>query len=76
MSIETTIGLIGTLLILFAFFMNQKHRWNDTDLRYDVLNFLGARLLIWYSVLISAWPFAVLNCAWALISLKDILKRK
>ena len=43
-------------------------------LSYDIWNFLGAGLLVAYSLALRAHPFAVLNGVWALFSLKDIFK--
>lgn len=75
----TTIGIIGATLILLSFLLEQTNVWKNSDLVYDFVNFIGATILIVYGVLIVAYPFVVLNCVWALFSLKDVildLKRK
>lgn len=66
------IGYTGMVLILFAFIMNQIHRWRDDSLKYDVVNAVGATVLIAYSFLIQSIPFLVLNGIWALVSLRDV----
>ena len=72
----TVIGVIGAAIILFGFFMNQTHRWRDTDRVYDVTNFIGGVLMTAYAFLIGSMPFAVLNVVWAFISLRDLLSKK
>ena len=73
------IGVSGAALILIAFIMEQTHRWKDTDLIYDAVNFIGAVLLIIYAMMLASYPFIILNAVWAAVSLRDIfsdLKRK
>jgi len=66
------IGLTGMILILFAFLMNQLHKWRDTFFIYDITNAIGSILLIIYSFLINSWPFIILNGVWFIISMRDI----
>lgn len=75
----TTLGIIGAVLVLFAFVMNELNRWKSTWLRYDFVNFVGSAFLVWYGLLIHGYPFVVLNAIWALVSLRDVfldLKKK
>jgi hypothetical protein len=74
LDLNLAIGIIGMLLILFAFFMNQKHKWSVDTYYFDLFNFLGAYLLGIYAVLIGSVPFLILQVVWALISLKDVIK--
>jgi O-antigen ligase len=67
------VGIIGALLILLAFILNQIHIWKDRDLIYDLTNFLGAVLLAIYGVIINGWPFVILNSVWAIVSLRDVV---
>ncbi|KKP40536.1 MAG: hypothetical protein UR28_C0001G0046 [Candidatus Peregrinibacteria bacterium GW2011_GWF2_33_10] len=72
---ETAIlGFIGALMILIAFVMNQKHKWEEDYLVYDLSNVAGSSLLVWYAYLIDAYPFMLLNGAWAIVSLVDVVK--
>lgn len=66
------IGTSGAALILIAFVMGQIHRWKDTDLIYDAVNFIGSALLVAYAVLLVSYPFMILNIIWAAVSLRDI----
>lgn len=72
MDLTLIIGTTGAALILIAFIMGQFHKWKDTDLIYDAVNFIGAILLIIYAVLIVSYPFMILNAVWAAVSLRDI----
>ncbi len=65
------IGSTGAALILLAFVLGQLHKWKDTYFVYDFVNLVGSGLLIWYAILLSSWPFLVLNGVWALVSLRD-----
>jgi len=65
------VGVLGMILILLAFLMNQTHRWSEDFLMYDFSNFLGSLLLVTYACLIGSWPFLILNLVWMLYSLKD-----
>ncbi len=71
---QTGIGIVGAGLILIAFVLEQSHRWRDDELRYDVVNFIGGALLVLYALLVRAYPFAVLNGVWALVSLRDTVR--
>ncbi len=71
---NTLIGILGAGLILIAFVLEQSHRWRDDELRYDVVNFIGGVLLVLYALLVSAYPFAVLNGVWAFVSLRDTVR--
>jgi hypothetical protein len=65
-------GISGMVLILFAFIMNQTSRWRDDRLAYDLFNAGGSGLLIAYALMISSWPFLVLNTVWFAVSIRDL----
>jgi len=66
------IGITGGTIVLLAFFMNQIGKWQNQDLRYDLVNALGSGLLMAYAALIQSWPFLILNLVWFAVSLKDV----
>ena len=74
MDYPLALGIAGASLTLFAFFMEQAHRWKDESVVYDGCNFFGAALLVIYSYLLGSYPFLVLNGVWALISLRDLVR--
>lgn len=61
------------MITLTAFLLNQIGKVDKDDFSYDLLNAMGAGLLILYAFLIKSWPFFVLNLIWALISAKDVI---
>lgn len=70
------IGIIGAGLLLVSFMLNQLHKLSRDSTVYDLINFLGALLLVIYALDIGSYPFAILNGVWTLVSLRDILKPK
>jgi len=70
--INLIIGLVGAFFILFAFIMNQIHKWKSTLLVYDLFNLIGSLLLIVYSYLISSYPFMIINLMWLIVSVRDV----
>lgn len=73
MNLETAIGTIGSLTILLAFVLNQTHKLKDTDFKYDLLNFAGSILLLYYAAAIESYPFIIINTVWGIVSLKDLI---
>ena len=74
MAYELYIGFTGMALILLAFFMNQIGRWDNNDLIYDGSNAVGSGLMIVYFLLISSYPFLILNAVWFIVSIRDVFK--
>jgi uncharacterized membrane protein YdcZ (DUF606 family) len=68
----TFIGTLGALIVLIAFIMNQIRKWKDDYLIYDISNFIGSLLLVIYALILSSYPFLVLNSVWSAISLRDV----
>ncbi|MGH8184764.1 MAG: CBU_0592 family membrane protein [Rhodanobacteraceae bacterium] len=68
----TIVGLIGTLLILLAFFLLQTRRLHGNGVVYQLLNAIGAAAII--VSLFYAFNLAsmLLEIAWLLISLYGI----
>jgi hypothetical protein len=76
MDYVTLIGLVGAGSILVAFMMNQFGRWSKDSFSYDLVNAVGAAILIIYAYLITSYPFMVLNTVWFLVAFKDVVSRK
>ena len=74
MNAITSIGAVGAGIILILFLLNQTNRLKNDTVLYDGGNFFGAALLVAYSLLLDAYPFAVLNAVWALFSLRDVFR--
>ena len=72
MDFYTIIGVIGALIILAAFFLNETHRVSEDSLDYDLMNLVGAFLLLIYAFSLRSWPFLILNSIWLLVALRDV----
>jgi len=70
------IGIIGAVIILACFLLNQFHKLNRDSFIYDFGNFVGSAILIYYAYLIWSVPFMILNGVWAAISFKDVIMPK
>ena len=70
----TLIGVAGAGLMLIAFVGNQLGTMSAESLLYDVLNFIGGVLLVWYAVLLHSVPFMILEGIWALVAFRDVIK--
>ncbi|MBN1156831.1 hypothetical protein JXA85_04385 [Candidatus Woesearchaeota archaeon] len=68
-----TIGFAGMFMILFAFLMNQFHKWKVDSLSYNIFNALGGMLLTAYSLTMKSYPFVVLNVIWTIVAIMDIV---
>ncbi len=70
------VGLVGMAQMLLAYFLQQYGKITGRDGLYLWLNLVGAVAVM--VSLLRFWnlPSFVLECAWALISLYGILKRK
>ncbi len=70
------IGIAGATIILFSFVLLQLKIWKVNFFWYDLFNFLGGLLLIFYAYLNHTPPFLILNIIWTTLSLHDVLSKK
>ncbi len=63
------IGFIGVTILLATFFLNLIGKIKKDSLVYLFLNFIGAGLACFASVLLHYLPFIILEAAWTLVSL-------
>jgi Na+-translocating ferredoxin:NAD+ oxidoreductase RnfD subunit len=70
----TLIGIVGTALIIVAYFATQQGWLTAEDWQYPLANLLGA-ILILFS-LITAWnlPVAIIESFWAVISAYGLVR--
>lgn len=73
MDSTSLIGVIGAVIILTAFLLNQTNKLKNDAILYDLLNFCGSVLLTVYAILLNSIPFVILNIIWGGVSLRDIL---
>lgn len=70
------IGFIGVFLILLAYIQNVLGKLKNSDLRFILLNLVGASLACLASVLMKYLPFIILEGLWAMVSLVALLNYK
>jgi len=74
MTVIDLIGFTGVLLILIAYFLNLKNKLKPNDLRYILMNLIGATLACLASVLMKYFPFILLEGIWTIVSLIAFIK--
>lgn len=62
------IGFIGVTILLIAFFLNLRNLLDKESITYLLLNFIGAGLACFASVLLNYLPFIILEGSWTLVS--------
>jgi hypothetical protein len=67
-------GNVGVLMVLAAYFLVSSGRIKSSAPLYQVLNLVGAAILVVYSVVLLAWASVVLNGIWMLIALVWLVK--
>lgn len=69
------ISLIGAMLILAAFALQQMGRWKSDDLLYLWANLLGSATLTVIAWMELQWGFLLMEGVWALVSAWSLFKR-
>lgn len=72
--ISDVLGLIGVAFMLFAFFMINTHKMTVKQLSYQLLNFMGAGLVLFSLYFNWNMSAVVIEIVWMLISLVGIYK--
>lgn len=68
------IGFVGVAILLIAFFLNLRNYIKKESITYLILNFVGAGLACYASVLLAFWPFIILEGCWSLVSVYGLIK--
>ena len=68
------IGAAGVTILLLAYFLHLVNKISQHSLVYIILNFLGAGIACFASVLLYYWPFIILEGAWTLVSLMALVR--
>ena len=74
MTITDWTGTIGVTMLLVAFFLNLNNTIRKESYLYLLLNVAGAGIACLASVMLSYWPFIILEGCWTLVSLVSLLK--
>lgn len=68
------VSLVGAILVLIAYLAINK-KWMRPDHRlYNLLNLVGAILLLWVAVVDQRIGFVVLEATWALIAIPPLFR--
>lgn len=70
--IEST-GWLGAIVLLTAYLLNSIGAIQGMSLTYQVLNFGGSLLVVFYTYIKKAYPNTVLNIIWMIIAGFSIL---
>jgi hypothetical protein len=68
------IGVVGVTILLLAFFLNLTNKIKKDSLLYLIMNFIGASIACFASILMNYLPFIILEGCWALVSAYGIFK--
>ena len=69
------ISLIGAMLILAAFALQQMGRWKSDDALYLWANLIGSATLTVIAWIELQWGFLLMESVWALVSAWSLCKR-
>jgi len=73
MTIADITGSTGVAMILIAFFLNLTNIISNKNLWYILMNFIGAGLACYASILLKYVPFIILEATWTLVSLGGLI---
>lgn len=76
MEYSLLIGSAGSSLLLLAFFLTVFGKLKIESETYSLMNFTGAALSCYASLLIDYMPFAILEGTWAAVALAGFLRTK
>lgn len=71
---DQLIQLSGALLVLLGFLLTQTGRLDGSSRAYLTINLVGSALLALVASLGQQWGFLLLNGAWSIISLANLVR--
>lgn len=74
MNIVDLLGFVGVSLILIAYFLNLNNKIDPDDIRYILMNLIGAILACLASMLMKYYPFVLLEGTWTVVSFIALIK--
>ncbi len=73
--INLIIGIVGMILIVVGFVLDEFwDKFNQDTVRYNLINLVGAGLLIYYAFSLKSWPFGILNGVWVVAAGVKLIK--
>ena len=70
---DVIIGSLGLIFILVAFLLDEIHDISNTYY-YNIINLVGAVMLLYYSFSLKSTPFIILQSVWGLVALVKIIE--
>ncbi|MEQ9397602.1 MAG: hypothetical protein RJQ04_00395 [Longimicrobiales bacterium] len=67
-------SIVGAVLILLAYGLNQRRVMGPDDRRYNVMNLVGAALLTWEAVVNGQAGFILVEGTWVVMSAIPLLR--
>ncbi len=72
----TTLGWIGSLLVIGAYGLNSYQKITSNSVAFQLMNLTGGILLIANSIYKEAYPFTFINTVWVFIAIASLLRNK
>lgn len=66
------VGALGACLILFGFYRTSIGRWKNKSFWYELDNFVGAILLVFYQIHTHSYISVVVNVIWAIVAFRGL----
>lgn len=66
------VGALGACLVLFGFYRISIGRWKNKSFWYELDNFVGALLLVYYQIHTQAYISVVVNIIWATVAFRGL----
>ena len=71
-----TVSLAGAFMILAAYLALQQRWMVPADRAYNLLNLVGASLLLWVAVTDRSLGFIILELVWAVVAIPPLLRSR
>ena len=71
---SNTVGIIGVILLLIAYYLLNANKMSAIDMSYQVLNFLGAIFILFSLFFHWNTASALIEMAWIVISLMGMYR--
>lgn len=68
------VGLLGPLFLLGAYALLSSGRLQATAPAYQILNLMGAAVMVWVGIVTNVWSVWVLNGVWSLIAVFGLVR--
>ena len=72
--ISNTVGMVGVVLLIIAYFLLSTNRMSSQSLNYQLLNFIGASLILFSLLFHFNLASFVIEVIWIIISLIGIYR--